>query len=188
MPAELPVHVNRDELHALDVQPSFEAEEPFDVRLVNHGEALHVHLHLDDGLSQVARIDAANHYVEGESERFVRVDVNEAALGTQPVRGKLKVASAYGAETRWVDVSLAEPEADDDAVEVDESLSTPPRRTEHTEPSPLARPEAPVLALGGVALLVALLAGLYLQNMLVLVGSLVVLGGVIVALYVLSMD
>lgn len=186
MPAELPVHINRDELHSLDVQPSFEADGPFDVRLVNHGEALHVHLHLDDGLSRVARIDAANHYVEGESERFVRVDVDEEALGSQPIRGKIKVASAYGAKTRWIDVSLAEPEDDDGAVAVDESLSTPPTTTEPTEASPLARPEVPVLALGGVALLVALLAALYLQDTLVLVGSLVVLAGVIVALYLLS--
>jgi hypothetical protein len=83
-------------------------------------------------------------------------------------------------------VSLDDPDVDDGAVAVDESLSTPPTPTEPTEASPLARPEVPVLALGGVALLVALLAALYLQDTLVLVGSLVVLGGVIVALYLLS--
>lgn len=186
MPGELPVHVNRGELHSLDVQPSFEGDGPFDVRLVNHGESLHVHVHLDDGLSRVAHVDAANHYVESESERFVRVDVNEDALSREPIRGKIKVASAYGAETRWIDVELAEPEEEDESVRVDESLSTPPTTQRETEQSSLARPEVPVLVLGVLALLVALTAALVLQETLVLVGSLVVLAGVLVALYVLS--
>ena len=188
MPAELPVHVNRDELHSLEVPPSFEADGPFDVRLVNHGESLHVHVHLDDGLSRVAHIDAANHYVERDSERFVRIDVDEAALGQEPIRGKIKVASAYGAETRWIDVQLAEPEEDDESVQVDESLATPATPAQETEPSLLARPELPVLALGGLALLVALLAAVVLRDVLVLVGSLIVLGGVLVALYFLSQE
>jgi len=188
VPAELPVHVNRDELHSLDVQPSFEADGPFDVRLVNHGESLHVHVHLDDGLSRVAHLDAANHYVERESERFVRVDVDEDALSAEPIRGKIKVASAYGAETRWIDVNLSEPEPETESVRVDESLSKPASPQRETEPSALARPEVPVIVLGGLALVVALAAAVVLQDTLVLVGSLVVLAGVLVALFFLSRD
>lgn len=186
MPADLPVHVNRDELHSLEIQPSLEAHGSFDVRLVNHGESVHVHLHLDDGLSQVASIDASNHYVEGETARAVRVAVDEAALGEDPLRGKLKVAVGYGAETRWIDVELAEPTDDDTEVTVDESLTTPPPTTEEPEPSVLQRPEVPVLALGVVALAVALVAALVLNETIVLVGALVVLAGVVVALYFLS--
>ncbi len=186
MPADLPVHVNRDELHAVDVQPSFEAHDSFDVRLVNHGESIHVHLHLDDGLSRVARIDASNHYVEGDSERVVRVEVDDAALGGEPIRGKIKVASAYGAETRWVDVTLDEPAQEDDSVRVDESLSTPAPTAPDDEPSALARPEVPVLALGALALFVALVAAVVLGDTLVLVGSLIVLAGVLVALFFLT--
>jgi hypothetical protein len=186
VPAELPVHVNRDELHSLEVPPSFEAEGPFDVRLVNHGESLHVHIHLDDGLSRVAHLDAANHYVERDSERFVRVDVDETALGREPIRGKIKVASAYGAQTRWIDVELAESEEEDEAVRVDDSLATPATPVEEVEPPLLARPELPVLALGGVALLVALFTAVFFRNVLVLVGSLIVLAGVLLALYFLS--
>jgi hypothetical protein len=188
VPAELPVHVNRGDLHSLDVPPSFETDGPFDVRLVNHGESLHVHVHLDDGLSRVAHLDAANHYVESESERFVRVDVDEDALSAEPIRGKIKVASAYGAETRWIDVELSEPEDEDDNVRVDESLSTPASSPREPEQSSLARPEVPVLVLGVLALIVALIAALVLQETLVLVGSLVVLAGVLVALYVLSSE
>jgi hypothetical protein len=180
------VHVNRDELHAVDVQPSFDAHEAFDVRLVNHGESLHLHLHLDDGLSRVARIDASNHYVEGDSERVVRVEVDDSALGSEPIRGKLKIASAYGAETRWVDVTLTEPEEADESVRVDESLSRPKPAEPTDEPSTLARPEVPVLALGAVALLAALVAAIVLEDTLVLVGSLIVLAGVLVALFFLT--
>ncbi|MFB6311328.1 MAG: hypothetical protein ABEH64_09140 [Salinirussus sp.] len=185
MPADLPVHVNRDTLHDVDVPPSFEADGSFDVRLINHGESVHVHVHLDDDLSRVARIDAANHYVEGDSERAVRVAVDESALSTEPIRGKIKVASAYGAETRWIDVRLVEADEEDDEVRVDESLAEPAEPVTESEPSPLANPEVPVLGLGALALLVAILAALVLQDTLVTVGALVVLGGVLVALYLL---
>lgn len=186
MPAELPVHVNREELHTIEVQPGFEAGGSFDVRLENHGESVHVHLHLDDGLSRVASIDASNHYVEGEMARVVRVTVDESALTAEPIRGKLKVAAAYGAETRWVDVELAESEEEDDEVTVDESLAKPSPTEVESEPSLLGRPEVPVVALGAVALAVALIAALVLSETVVLVGALVVLAGVVVALYFLS--
>lgn len=186
MPAELPVHVNRESLHSIDVQPSFEAHGPFDVRLVNYGESVHVHLHLDDGLSRVAAIDAPNHYVEAESARVVRVSVDEDALDTTPVRGKIKVASAYGAETRWIDVSLSEPTPSESTVQIDESLATPRSSADEPAPSLLQRPELAVLALGFVALLVALGAALVVQNPLLQVSSLVVLGGVLVAMFFLT--
>ncbi len=186
MPAELPVHVNQESLHSIDVQPSFEAHGPFDVRLVNYGESVHVHIHLDDGLSRVAAIDAPNHYVEAESARVVRVAVDEDALETSPVRGKIKIASAYGAETRWIDVTLSEPAPEESSVQVDESLAQPRTSTADPTPSLLQRPEVAVLALGLVALLVALGAALVFQNPLLQVSSLVVLGGVLVALFFLS--
>ncbi|MHB9286661.1 hypothetical protein ACKVMT_06430 [Halobacteriales archaeon Cl-PHB] len=186
MSDQLPVHVNREELHALEVPASFEAHDSFDVALVNHGESLHVHVHLDDALSQVASIDATNHYVERESTRAVRVTVDEAALAhLGDVHGKIKVASAYGAQTRWIDVDLSEYEEEDDAVQVDESLAQPQPTPEEPGTPLLQRPELPVLALGGLALVVALLAAVLINNTFVLVGSLVVLAGVLVALYFL---
>lgn len=186
MPADLPVHVNRETLHSLDVQPSFEAHGPFDVRLVNHGESVHVHVHLGDGLSRIASIDAANHFVEGESTRVVRVDVEDEALGSEPIRGKLKVASAYGAQTRWIDVELSEPTPDETPVEVDESLAKPSPVEDASGSSPLRRPEVAVLALGFVALVVAIAAALVADDTFLQVGSLVVLGGVLVAMFFLS--
>jgi hypothetical protein len=186
---ELPVHISRDELHGLEVPAAFETDGPFDVVLANHGTALHVHLHLDDTLSDVAAIDAGNHYVEGESQRAVRVNVDTGRLPDDGLRGKLKVVSAYGSETRWIDIELAPPVDRGTPVEVDESLSQPQPRdqTDATE-TPLGRPELPVLTLGGVALVVAILTAAVVGDLLVTVGALVVVGGVIVALYVLSTE
>ena len=186
MTDELPVHVSRQELHALEVPASFETSESFDVMLVNHGESLHVHLHLDDTLSEVATMDASNHYVEGDSQRAVRITVDTERLPDDGVFGRLKVASAYGSETRWIDIELEPPAQERKTVEVDEALAHPQPKAEESETeSPLARPEMPVLALGGVALVVAALAALFVGDTLVVLGALAVLAGVLVALYFL---
>jgi len=189
VPDELPVHVSRQSLHTLEVPASFEASRSFDVVLVNHGESLHVHLHLDDALSDVASMDASNHYVEGNSQRAVRIDVDTDRLPDDGVFGRLKVASAYGSETRWIDLQLEPPQTERQTVKVDEDLSKPqPKEDEPSGESPMASPEIPVLALGGLALVVALLAAVFIGVTLVLLGSLAVLGGVLVALYFLLVE
>jgi len=186
---ELPVHISRDELHALEVPAAFETDGSFDVRLINHGGSLHVHLHLDDALSEVASIDASNHHVEGESERRIRVDVAPDRLDDGDVRGKLKIVSAYGAQTRWIDVRLDAPDEPDGTVEVDESLATPPPRQEPdgglVAGSVLDSPELLVGGLAVLAALVAVVAALLLQETLVIVGAFAVLAGVVVALFLL---
>jgi hypothetical protein len=189
VPDELPVHVSRKNLHELEVPASFETSHSFDVMLVNHGESLHVHLHLDDALSEVASMDASNHYVEGSSQRAVRIDVDTDRLPEDGVFGRLKVASAYGSETRWIDIELEPPKRERKTVQVDDELSKPqPSEAESTSNSPMARPEVPVLALGGLALVIALLATVVIGETLVLLGSLAVLGGVLVALYFLLVE
>jgi hypothetical protein len=182
---ELPVHVSREELHSLDVPASFEADGPFDVIFVNHGTSVHVHLHLDDDLSEVAAIEANNHYVEGDSQRAVRVTVDTSAVPDDSVLGKLKLVTGYGAQTRWVDVEVGTPADRNGSVEVDESLASPQPREDPEEPSLIAGPELPVVGLGVIALGVALVATVVFQDLLVTLGALVVLGGVLVALYVL---
>jgi hypothetical protein len=183
---ELPVHVSRDAIHSLDVPASLETHGPFDVVFVNHGQSVHVHLHLDDVLSEVASVDANNHYVEGGSERAVRVYVEPDALPDEPVLGKLKLVTGYGAQTRWVDVELSAPGESGSGVAVDESLATPPApETRETGGSVLQRPEIPVLGLGLFALVVAVLAAVFVGGTLVVAGSLAVFAGVLVAVYVL---
>ena len=189
MPDELPVHVSRRNLHELDVPAAFEASRSFDVMLVNHGESLHVHLHLDDALSEVASMNASNHYVEGDSQRAIRIDVDTDRLPDDGVFGRLKIASAYGSETRWIDLELEPPREERRTVEVDEELAKPkPKEPGSTADGSIASPEVPVLALGGVALVVAVLAAVFIGDMLVLLGSLAVLGGVLVALYFLLVE
>ena len=120
MTDRLVAHINRTAIHSLEVPESFDADGSFVVELRNEGEATHVHLHLDDALSEVASLDAGNHYVAGDSSRAVRVNVSP---GGEPVRGKLKVVTAYGAETRYVDVTV-EPTGKG-SVAVDPDLSKP---------------------------------------------------------------
>ncbi|WP_302080298.1 DUF7524 family protein [Salinibaculum rarum] len=181
--------MSRQQLHAIEVPASFETGRSFDVMLVNHGESLHVHLHLDDTLSEVASIDASNHFVEGNSQRAVRITVDTDRLPDDGLFGRLKVASAYGAETRWIDIELKPPANERTSVEVDESLSKPqPRKTDDNSESSPSRPALPVLALGGVALLTAILTALLVKNMLVTLGALVVLAGVVVAAYFLFLE
>ncbi|MFC7028452.1 hypothetical protein ACFQH8_15500 [Halomicroarcula sp. GCM10025710] len=144
----LPVHVNRQALHDLEVPTAFEATGSFDVRLVNHGESLHVHLHIDDALSGVATLEASNHYVNAETERRVRIEVDDDA--DLPVRGSLKVVTGYGAQTRYIDVELQEPGPSEGPVLVDESLSKPRPKSDEGTGSLLPEDQSvPVLALGG---------------------------------------
>lgn len=185
VPQSLPVHISREQLHSLEVPASFEVEGSFDIRLVNHAEALHVHLHLDDPLSEIAVLDAGNHYIEGESERRVRVDVDTAAIDDEPHFGKLKVATAYGAETRWIDITVSEPAPETNSVEIDESLSTPQPTDPPNEPV-LGSQQLPVVVLGALAVVVAAVSALVFQAPVVTAGAVVVFAGVVVALLLLS--
>ena len=187
MPDELPVHVSRQELHAVEVPGTFETEGSFDVALKNHGNSIHMHVHLDDALSAVADLTATNHHVDGETERVVHVDVDEERLGPEPVRGKLKVVSAYGASTRWVDVVIAEPEEEDSTVRVDESLAEPrPKPESETAGGPVfASPTVPVVALGAIAVVVALVVAVVVDDAIVLGGAFAVVFAVLLAMVLL---
>jgi len=184
---ELAVHVSRDELHALEVPAAFETDGSFELRLINHAGSLHVHLHLDDTLSEVASIDAPNHHVESNSERVVRVDVLTDRLDGEDLLGKLKVVSAYGAQTRWIDVTLSTPDAPNSTVEVGESLTTPPSRegSESTPGSVLGDTDVLVGGLAVLAALVAVVAAFLLESTPVVLGAVAVLAGVVVAFLLL---
>lgn len=154
----LAADINRGGLHTLEAPDAFETDGSFDLRLRNHGESTHVHLHLDDELSQVARLEAGNHYVQADSERRVRVSVADPdRWPDEPVRGQLKVVTAYGSQIHRVDVTLDT--GGDEPVEVSPDLSEP-ARGEDSSGGPLAEnpvvSAAPAVALVLVALLLAL--------------------------------
>lgn len=114
------VEVNRDGARSLEVPDSVTVDRSFTVDLRNHGEACHVHLHLDDALSRVARLDTANHHVPGGSRRPVPVHVSEPD-SYEPVRGQLKVSIGFGQETRFIDVTVDV----DEPVDIDPDLASP---------------------------------------------------------------
>jgi len=158
---------------------SFETDGPFEVRLRNHGEAIHVHLNLDDELSAAARLAETNHYVEPYSQRSVPIETR--AVST-PVTGRLKVVTGYGTKSTYSTVRLSPPGTVSDHVIVDESLATPQRR-EPEPPTPLEQLAAlapRAISLPGVAVIAVLIAivllGVLTGSGAVLVGSLVVAG------------
>ncbi|MDS0259219.1 hypothetical protein NDI56_07415 [Haloarcula sp. S1CR25-12] len=177
MPDALTVHVNRGELHGLAVPDSFETSESFDVVLVNHGESTHVHIHLDDALSEQAAVEAPNHHVEGGDERRVRV--TRTADGT--ARGNLKLVTAYGATTRLVDVQLTEPVYTDEPVEVGEELTKPQPRPDPGGSSLLADRRVPLVAALLLVVFLAAVAGAVARNPLVAVAVVVLAAAGLVA-------
>ncbi|WP_101296691.1 DUF7524 family protein [Halegenticoccus soli] len=190
MPDSLTVDVNRNRLHQIGVAERFSSAESFVVDLVNHGESVHVHLHLDDALSRVASLEGGNHYVERGSTRQVRIDADPVR---EPVTGKLKLVTGYGAETVYVEVTIAPPAREKEPVDVDETLSRPPRRD--PGPEPLGErlretlPETGTLSIVGFGLLAVVLAlgvGSLVNSSAVLLGVGVVIGGVLAALLLLS--
>ncbi|WP_458206390.1 DUF7524 family protein [Haladaptatus sp. NG-SE-30] len=182
MPGTLPIHINREGLHDIDVAPSFEADDSFTISLENHGAPVHAYVHLDDELSQVATLEATNHYVEAETTRHVNVSVHD-----WPSHGKLKVATGYGAETAYIDVDIVEPDGQNGTVLVDESLSKPQRRPSETEsePSELIR-NLPLLVLGAFALILVIGVGAIVDGVVAVFGALVILAGLGVAAYFLT--
>lgn len=178
---DLVVHLNREGPHAIAVEPrTFEADGSFDVVLRNHGTALHVHLHIDDALSRRATLGNANHYVDEEAVRRVRVTVAEPL---EPTEGRLKLVTGYGSQTAYVTVSLDDGDPEPGRVRVDEALGTP--RSE-PPPEPLVdADDLPVVALGGVAVLVAVVAAVLIGGTAGVLGLLIVLVGLAVAVALL---
>ena len=183
----LAADVNRTGIQTLSVPDAFETDGSFTVELRNHGEATHVHLHLDDALSGVAELDAGNHYVEADSTRPVRVSVLERER-EETVRGKLKVVTAYGAETHWVDVTVTPSKKR--PVEVDPELSKPQAREQTDTGTGLTLDRSSLLAalpavvLSVVAVVFALAAVVTPGGTDLVLAALAVVAGGLAALYI----
>jgi hypothetical protein len=178
----LPVDLNRDRLHGVEAPNDFRTDGPFEVELRNLGEAVHVHLHLDDDLASVASLSDGNHYVERDA--MLAVPVSTAPVDRE-TRGRLKVVSGYGAEEQYVSVTVS-PNEDDakPTVDVDESLGKPAQRAE-SEPAPVVDIEElrTPLVVGGLLVLIALFAaGLIVDQGLLLLAVGILVGGVVVGL------
>lgn len=172
------MRINREGRRELDVPDSIEVTGSFDVRFINHGEALHVHLNTSDALSRAVTVDAGNRHVPGNGERRVRIDVDTDALEDDSLFGKLEISTSYGAEQRLIDVEVKDPTVVQTTVDIDESLAEPPRNNTTL----LDRPELFVLGLGLLAVVLAALTAAVLDDTLVAAGVGVVVVGVLVAL------
>ena len=178
MTDELPVQINREGRRELDVPDAVDVTGSFDVRFVNHGDALHVHLSADESLSRVATVDAGNRHVPGNGERRVRIDVDSDALDGDSAFGTLEVTTSYGAEQHLVDVEITDPAVTRTTVDIDQSLAEPSR----SNVTLFDRPELFVLGLGLVAVVLAAVTAAVVDDALVGAGVGVVLAGVAVAL------
>ena len=186
MSSSLSVDLNRSRLHDIAVVDEFSADAPFTVELSNEGEAAHVHLHLDDELSRVARLGAGNHYVEAGATRSVLVDVDSVDA---PVTGKLKIVTGYGSEQEYVDVTVDPPPDRKDPVDVDERFADPPPRDLDSEPTGgeqlaglVDDGALPLVGFGTLAILGAVTVGLLVDSPAVLLGVGVVIGVAIAGL------
>lgn len=181
MTDELPVYVNREGVRELEVPDTIEATDSFDVRFVNHGEALHVHLNTGEGLSRVVTVDAGNRHVPGNGERRVRIDVDVTALDGESVFGTLELSTGYGAEQHQIDVEVRDPAVTRTTVDIDGTLTEPPQ----TGTTVFDRPELAVLALGVFAVVLAAITAAVVDDILAVAGVGVVLTGVVLALALL---
>ena len=200
----LTVHLNRTDLHSIEVPESFASADSFVVELDNHGEGTHVHLRLDDAFSGTASIPSSNHYVRPGATTRIPVSVTDPG----PTGGTLTIATAYGSETETVDLTI-EPNAGKRRVKIDDSLiersgggslgSTgsvePSRSAASTSSSASGRSmssgssssmggtSTPVL-LGAAAVVVLIgIALLFVPTVTAYIGALAVLIGVIAAAY-----
>jgi hypothetical protein len=129
----LSVELNGEAVHSIRAPGRFETTGPFAVTFENAGRSTHVHLHFDDDLDPVVSLDETNHFVDTESTKHVHVSVDGV---TEPIRGKLKIVTGYGSETRYVDVRIEPPEdTTPDEVAVDEAFAKPPERPPELPPS-----------------------------------------------------
>lgn len=178
MPDRLPVHVNRERIHSLEVPASFEATDSFVIAVKNHGEAGRVHVHLDGDLAEIATVADNNYYVEAEGACEIPVSVHDH----RETFGKIKIVVGYGATTRWVDVELTEPDhggpvAVGDELTVSGGDDAGTGTVEEGEPSRESgglladQPVLPVVGLGVLAVVLAVGAAIVLDSQLVTLGA-----------------
>ena len=102
MSESLPVELNGESVHAVEAPETFTASGPFHIELRNDGGAVHVHVHLDDTLSEAVHLRNVNHYVEGGETARVAVGIT----GDSEVTGAVEIVSGYGAERERVEITI----------------------------------------------------------------------------------
>ena len=212
MPETLAVHLNRDRLHSIEAPDSFETADSFVVEIENHGEAAHAHLRLDDGLAEIASLPTGNHYVRTGTVERVPISVRDpgpltgtltvaTAYGSETHDIEVAVEPAAGKQAVEIDESLIEgsnstttrssgtasttTSASGTSRSTSSTSSSPPSTTARSGTGRSSGLETPGL-LAGTALVILVGIGLlFLDGPAMFVGTIAVLGGLVVAGYLL---
>jgi hypothetical protein len=185
----LTVDVSRTELHEVTPETlEFETDGTFELVFDNHDRAAHVHVHPDDALARGVDVGEPNVYVETESREVVTVTVPD---GPRPFRGSLDVSAGYGAGEATIAVAIVDDPTPD--LPVDESLGDAPAQpaesTRSLSPASVLDTESvPVLVLAIIALVIAGAVATTISNPVVGIGAIVVVVGVLAAIYALLLD
>jgi hypothetical protein len=183
------VHVNRGSPETLEpAVTTFETNESFDLVLQGHDTPSHVHCRLDKALDGIVTLSQSNYYVEADAQTPVPVTVAADRID-EHVGGRLEILTGYGSES--VSIRLVV-EPTPGRVDVDESLAEPAPRSVEPETTPLferietATGLAPatlgVVALGVVAVVIALGAAVSIGGTSGAIGLLLVILAVVGAI------
>lgn len=179
MVATLRVDLNRDGPKSVEVPATMSVEGDFFVAVENHGTDAHVHLHLDDELSQFARIEETNPFVPGGDETTIPVSVEP---GTE-ANGMLEVVTGHGARRQAVQISLETPT--ESTVQVDEGLAEPATTEQQDRRSKADGGALPLGVLGAIAVVVAVAVAATSDVGALIVGVIALVAGVGAAVYFL---
>lgn len=188
----IPVHVNRSRGGTIEVErPAVETDRSFELAVVNHGEPVHLHVKPSDELADTVSIRETNRYVDADETVTVPVSVGGH---TGPVTGHLELTTRFGANSTALEVTLTGGVGDDQRVDIDDRLTTPPADEpgESTAFDGLAdRDTVETLGLAGLvgfALLVGVVTAVVTGGWVAFLGVAAVLGGVLAALVLFSRD
>lgn len=180
MVATLRVDLNRDGPKSVEVPASLSVEGDFYISVENHGTDAHVHLHLDEALSRVARIEQTNPFVPGGGETRIPVSVEPGAEAS----GMLEVVTGHGATRQAVQLTLETPT--ESTVQVDEGLAEPPSPDRRESDRSDDGSAVPLGVLGVIAVVVAVAVAATSEVGAVIVGIVALVAGLGAAAYFLT--
>jgi len=181
VPDTLSVHLSRTDLHAIESPSSFETTDSFDVEFRNHGRSSRVHCSVDDALAGIVRVPETNRMIDSDGAITMRIDV---APVDEPVTGELEIVTGYGAESTTVTLTVTPPEERSSVESFDDAYGSDADSAD-VDVFPLDRDERLILGLAVGAVLLAVIAAVLVSDPVVLLGTIAVIAGVVVAGFLL---
>jgi len=177
VPDTLSVHLSRTDLHAIESPSSFETTDSFDVAFRNHGRSSRVHCTIDDALAGVVSVPETNRMIDSDGALELRIDVDPV---DRPVTGELEIVTGYGAESATVTLTVTPPAERSSVESFDDAFSSPSEST-GVDAFHLGREERLLAGLAVGAVLLAVIAAVFVSDPVVILGGLAVVAGIAVA-------